>query len=113
VYGDGKQSRDFTHINDIVEANWLACKNGSAGEVFNIGGGSRISLNDVITMIQDIVGQELEVRYEGTQKGDVRHTSAEMTKARLELGYEPKVPLEAGLREEYAWIKALVGLPVG
>ena len=109
VYGDGEQSRDFTHVNDIIEANWLACEKGLPGEVFNIGGGSRISLNDVILMMRDIVGREIEVRYEGTQKGDVRHTAAEMTKARLELGYEPRVPLEVGLREEYAWIETLVG----
>ena len=79
------------------------------GEVFNIGGGSRISLNDVIPIIEDIAGREMKVRYEGTQKGDVRHTSADMTKARLELGYEPKTPIEEGLRDEYAWIRELVG----
>jgi len=109
VYGDGEQSRDFTHVNDIVEANWLASENGLPGEVFNIGGGSRISLNDVIPIIQDIVGREIEVRYEGTQKGDVRHTSADMTKARQKLGYEPKTPIEEGLRDEYAWVRELVG----
>lgn len=109
VYGDGEQSRDFTHVNDIVEANWLASENGLPGEVFNIGGGSRISLNDVIPIIEDIAGREMKVRYEGTQKGDVRHTSADMTKARLELGYEPKTPIEEGLRDEYAWIRELVG----
>jgi len=109
VYGDGEQSRDFTHVDDIVEANWLASKNGLPGEVFNIGGGSRISLNDVIPIIQDIVGRKLEVRYEASQKGDVRHTSADMAKARLELGYEPKMPIKEGLKYEYAWIKELVG----
>ena len=109
VYGDGEQSRDFTHVDDIVEANWLASENGLPGEVFNIGGGSRISINDVIPIIQDIAGREMKVRYEGTQKGDVRHTSADMTKARLELGYEPKTPIEEGLRDEYAWIRELVG----
>jgi UDP-glucose 4-epimerase len=109
VYGDGEQSRDFTHVDDIVEANWLASEKGAPGDIFNIGGGSRISINDVIPIIQDIAGQEMDVRYEGTQKGDVRHTSADMTKARTELGYEPKVPVEEGLRDQYAWIKELVG----
>jgi UDP-glucose 4-epimerase len=107
VYGDGEQSRDFTHVDDIVEANWLASENGLPGEIFNIGGGSRISLNDVIRIMQDIAGCEMDVRYEGVQKGDVRHTSAEITKARLELGYEPKTLIEDGLREEYDWIKEL------
>lgn len=109
VYGDGEQSRDFTHVDDIVEANWLASENGLPGEVYNIGGGSRSSLNDVIPIIEDIVGREIEIRYEGSQKGDVRHTSADMSKACIELGYEPKILIEEGLRDEYAWVRELVG----
>jgi UDP-glucose 4-epimerase len=108
VYGDGEQSREFTHVDDIVEATWMASKNGLAGEVFNIGGGSRITLNQVIRIIQEIVDREIEARYEGKQKGDVRHTFADMTKAAEELGYQPKVQLQDGLRREYEWIKGLV-----
>jgi UDP-glucose 4-epimerase len=95
-------------VDDIVEATWMASKNGLAGEVFNIGGGSRISLNQVIRIIQEIVDREIEARYEGKQKGDVRHTFADMTKAAEELGYQPKVQLQDGLRREYEWIKGLV-----
>lgn len=105
IYGDGKQSRDFTHVKDIVEANWLAFRKAAPGEVFNIGGGSRVTLNEVIEIIEEIVGRELKIRYRGVQKGDVRHTMADMTKAEGKLGYRPKVSLENGLRTEYEWIK--------
>jgi len=108
VYGDGEQSREFTHVDDIVEATWMASKNGLPGEVFNIGGGSRITLNQVIRLIQEIADCEIEVRYEEKQKGDVRHTFADMTKAAEELGYQPKVQLKDGLRREYEWIRELV-----
>ena len=107
VYGDGEQSRDFTHVHDIVEANWLAFEKAQPGEVFNIGGGSRITLKEVIEMMEEIVGRELEVHYQGVQKGDVRHTLADMTKAKEKLGYKPKVSIEDGLRTEYEWIKKL------
>lgn len=109
IYGDGRQSRDFTHVDDIVEANWLALEKGQPGEVFNIGGGSRVTLNEVVEMIKTMVGRELEVHYEGVQKGDVRHTFADMTKAEKKLGYRPKVPIKDGLQREYEWIKAFVG----
>ncbi len=108
VYGDGEQSREFTHVDDIVEATWMASKNGLPGEVFNIGGGSRITLNQVVRIIQEIVDREIEVRYEGKQRGDVRHTFADMTKAQEKLGYKPKVQLQDGLRREYEWIRELV-----
>jgi len=108
VYGDGQQSRDFTHVDDIVEANWLALEKGSPGAVYNIGGGSRVTLNEVIEMIKAMVGQELKVDYEGVQKGDVRHTFADMSKAEGELGYQPKVSIQEGLEREYEWIQSLV-----
>ena len=108
VYGDGEQSREFTHVDDIVEATWMASENGLPGEVFNIGGGSRITLNQVLRIIQEIVDREIEARYEGKQKGDVRHTFADMTKAQEKLGYKPKVQLQDGLRREYEWIRELV-----
>lgn len=109
VYGDGRQSRDFTHVDDIVEANWLASERGLPGDVYNIGGGSRVTLNEVIDMIKAMVGQALKVNHEGVQKGDVRHTFADMSKARETLGYEPKVSMQEGLAREYEWIKGFVG----
>ena len=105
VYGDGEQSRDFTHVSDIIEANWLAFQKASPGEVFNIGGGSRITLNEVIEIIKEMTGVNFEVRYKDVQKGDVRHTSADMTKAKQELGYNPLVSIKEGLKTEYGWIK--------
>ncbi len=108
VYGDGEQSRDFTHVDDIVEANWLAFEKALPGEVFNIGGGSRITLNGVIEIIMEIAGRELEVDYEDKQKGDVRHTMADMAKAKEKLGYKPKVLIQDGLKTEYDWIRGLV-----
>ena len=108
VYGDGQQSRDFTHVDDIVEANWLALEKGSPGKVYNIGGGSRVTLNEVIEMIKAMVGRELKVHYEGVQKGDVRHTFADMSKARGKLGYQPKVSIQDGLEREYEWIQSQV-----
>jgi len=108
VYGDGEQSRDFTHVDDIVESNWLAFEKAQPGEVFNIGGGARITLNEVIEIIKEIVGRELEVQYQSVQKGDVRHTFADMTKAKEKLGYKPKVSIQEGLQTEYEWIRSLV-----
>jgi UDP-glucose 4-epimerase len=108
VYGNGEQSRDFTHVDDIVEANWLASEKALPGEVFNIGGGSRVTLNEVIEIIEEIAGRELEVGYQAKQKGDVQHTMADMTKAKEELGYKPKVSIRDGLKTEYEWIKELV-----
>jgi nucleoside-diphosphate-sugar epimerase len=107
VYGNGEQSRDFTHVDDIVEANWLALERALPGEVFNIGGGSRITLNGVIEIIKEIAGRELNVHYQAKQTGDVRHTMADITKAKEKLGYKPKVSIEDGLRTEYEWIKEL------
>jgi UDP-glucose 4-epimerase len=108
VYGTGEQTRDFTYISDIVEANWLASEKPVQGEVFNIGGGSRISLNQVIDLIRQIVGVDLDVDREDAQKGDVRHTSADMTKAMDLLGYKPKVSIEEGLKMEFEWIKNMM-----
>lgn len=108
VYGDGEQSRDFTHVDDIVEANWLAYQKAQPGEVFNIGGGSRITLNEAIEVMKKIMDRDVEVHCQGVQKGDVRHTSADITKAQEKLGYMPKVSIQDGLRAEYEWIKDIM-----
>jgi len=108
VYGDGEQSRDFTHVDDIVEANWLAFERAQPGEVFNIGGGARITLNEAIEVIKEISGRGIEVDYRSREKGDVRHTMADMTKASEKLGYRPKVSTRDGLKTEYEWMKEWV-----
>lgn len=105
MYGDGEQTRDFTYIDDIVTANILAMSKGQDGKVYNIGGGSRISINKVIDMIARISGKNPKVKQLGIQKGDMKDTLADITRAKTELGYEPIVKLEVGLEKEYIWMK--------
>ena len=109
IYGDGKQTRDFTFVADAVDANISAMTNGTPGGVYNIGGGSRISVNDVLAILGRISGIEPKISYEERQKGDVQDTCADTTLAKKELLYEPKVGIEEGLRQEYEWLKGLMG----
>jgi UDP-glucose 4-epimerase len=105
IYGDGKQTRDFTYISDVVEANILAMESGRVGEIFNIGGGTQISLNEAIEILEGIIGKGIKRRYVERQRGDVRDTRADITRARERLGYRPKVELREGLEEEVRWLK--------
>jgi len=101
IYGDGEQSRDFTFIENVVEANLLACKNGLedySGEVFNIAMGKRITVNDLVTKINKILSTNISPKYARPRPGDVKHSLANIGKARQYLEYEPKVDFEAGLR---------------
>lgn len=107
VYGDGEQTRDFTYIADAVEANLLAMRYASPGTVFNIGGGSRVSINHVIRLLEKILGKKAIVDYQKAQHGDVRHTLADTSAAQEALGFEPKVDLEEGLRAQVAWQRSL------
>jgi len=98
VYGDGEQSRDFTYVDNVVEANLLALQASAApGNVCNIGCGERITLNTLIRLLEEIIGVKAEVNYASSKPGDVRHSLADITAARHLLGYEPKVPLKEGL----------------
>ena len=105
LFGDGAQSRDFTYVDDIVAANLAAATNDVAGQVFNVGGGSRTTVNEVIASIGAIVGRAPVVENLEVQKGDVRHTAADTSRARAELGYVPRVPLRTGLEREVAWVR--------
>jgi UDP-glucose 4-epimerase len=105
VFGDGTQTRDFTYVDDAVEANFLAAECDSVGEVFNIGGGSRISVSGLIEEIENIMGKNAKIKYVEKQKGDVRDTLADVNKARKELGWKPKVEIEEGLRKFVEWWK--------
>ncbi|MFO0611375.1 MAG: GDP-mannose 4,6-dehydratase [Polyangiaceae bacterium] len=102
MYGDGRQTRDFTFIDDVVDANLLALKDGAEG-VYNVGGGSRVTLEDVLATLGRIAGRPIEVERLGDQPGDVQHTAADTTLAREKLGYAPKVTLEVGLRRQFEW----------
>ena len=104
LYGDGDQTRDFTFVSDAVAAN-LACMDAPvSGDLFNVGGGSRISVNRVLELMQSISGREARIRRIDDQKGDVRHTFADTTRAREALGFSPSVSTEEGLRREWEWI---------
>ncbi len=109
IYGDGEQTRDFTFVDDIVEACLAASRLGRAGEVYNIGGGHRERMNDLLPVLEDTCGKKVEVRREDKQKGDVEHTHADIGKARTELGFGPRTVLKEGLRQEWDWIRALYG----
>jgi UDP-glucose 4-epimerase len=99
VYGDGEQSRDFTYVDNVVDANLLALRaKAASGEVCNIGCGQRISLNELIQMLQEIVARKAQVIYAPAKAGDVRHSLADIEKARGLLGYVPKVKIAEGLR---------------
>jgi nucleoside-diphosphate-sugar epimerase len=99
VYGDGEQSRDFTYIDNVIEANMLALRARNApGEVCNIGCGQRVSLNDLIRMLEEVIGVRAQVNYAPPKPGDVRHSLADITKAARVLEYVPKIQIEEGLR---------------
>jgi len=109
VYGDGTQTRDFTYINDVVEASILVANSELEGEVFNVGGGSRISVNKLIRKIEDITGENARIKYIEKQKGDVRDTLADVSKISNELNWKPEVATEEGLRRFVEWYKTTVG----
>jgi nucleoside-diphosphate-sugar epimerase len=101
VYGDGSQTRDFTYVSDVVEANILAATSPSAvGGIFNIAGGTRVSLREVIAMLEEISQAPLPVIFTEKQRGDVRDTFADITQAERVLGYRPQVTLREGLQRE-------------
>jgi len=104
LYGDGLQTRDFTYVSDAVGATLAAATSGRGGSVYNVGGGARVSLLDVIREIEDITGSQLRLRHESSQKGDMRDTYADTTAALRDLGYRPRVTLREGLEAEWAWL---------
>lgn len=108
IYGDGQQTRDFTFVSDAIAANLAAATVPEAiGEVFNIGGGSRVVLAEVIDTIEQIVGQPIKRDHQGLAMGDARHTAADVSKAKRILGYQPQVSLREGLTQEWQWIQSL------
>jgi nucleoside-diphosphate-sugar epimerase len=104
IYGDGEQTRDFTYVANVVDGVLRACEAPKApGEVMNVACGTRISLNELLAVMNRIVGTRLEAIYKEDRPGDVRDSQADITKARELLGYEPHVDLEEGLRQTIAW----------
>ncbi|MFW6160191.1 MAG: GDP-mannose 4,6-dehydratase [Acidobacteriota bacterium] len=107
IYGDGNQTRDFTYISDIVDANVAAFYQGIPGEIYNVGGGEQKKLNDVLRIIEKVTGKNLNIQKESRQEGDVPHTLASIEKARSELSYKPHFSLESGLRAQWHWIQQI------
>lgn len=104
VFGDGEQSRDFTYIENIVDLTLRACEApGASGLVFNGGTGARITLNDVLRMLEKISGNSVRAKYDPPRSGDIRHSQADINLARKVLGYEPLVNFQEGLRQTWAW----------
>jgi UDP-glucose 4-epimerase len=110
LYGDGEQTRDFTFVADAVAATVAAATRGVPGRSYNIGGGSRVSMNEVIALIGRIAGRPLRVTREATQKGDMRDTYADTSLARYDLGFAPSVSLEEGIKAEYQWLSSTPAL---
>ena len=104
VFGDGLQTRDFTYVDDIVAALRAAALSGRPGSVYNVGGGERVALNDVLRMIEDVTGRPLRVQRQEAQKGDMRDTFADTTAAARDLGFRSSVSLREGLAREWAWL---------
>jgi UDP-glucose 4-epimerase len=107
LFGDGKQTRDFTYVSDIVAGTLAAAERGVPGEVYNVGGGGNISMLDVLEIIRSEIG-EMRVRQMPGQRGDARDTSADVSRARGQIGYAPAFDLEQGLHEQAAWHRSLV-----
>lgn len=108
VFSDGEQTRDFTFVGDAVRANILAATKGTPGGVYNIGGGSRVTVNEVLALMGRVTGTAPKVHRGPAQKGDMRHTFADTTRAQAELGFAPRVGLEEGLTAEYQWLTSIL-----
>ena len=107
IYGDGSQTRDFTFVSDAVAATIAAGDRGLPGRAYNVGGGSRVSVQHVLDILERLTGHPLKISRESAQKGDVRDTFADTSLARTDLGFAPKVSLEQGLEAEYRWLSKL------
>ncbi len=105
IFGSGDQTRDFTFIEDVVQANILAAEAENPTEIYNIGGGSRVSLNETIAILEEIVGTSLKRNTTGRQKGDVKDTWSDGDRAAEEIGFRPKVKLKDGLTRMVDWMR--------
>jgi UDP-glucose 4-epimerase len=108
LFGDGGQTRDFTFVADAVAATIAAATRGVPGRVYNIGGGSRVSITEVLEMIGRVAGRRPVIQGDSAQKGDMRHTYADTGLARKDLGFAPAVGLEAGLAAEHQWLVGIL-----
>jgi UDP-glucose 4-epimerase len=105
-FGDGLQTRDFTFVADAVSATAAAAVRGVPGRVYNIGGGARVSLREVFDLIARVSGRAVTIDQQGPQKGDMRDTYADTSRAQADLAFAPSVTLEEGLRAMWRWMEA-------
>jgi nucleoside-diphosphate-sugar epimerase len=106
VFGDGEQTRDFTYIDNVVQANLLACEAPVAsGKVINVGTGTRTSLNQTLQLLREISGENLQAKYEPVREGDIHDSQADIALSRELLQYEPTVDFPEGLRRTFEWYK--------
>jgi nucleoside-diphosphate-sugar epimerase len=107
VYGDGRQTRDFTYIDNVIQANLAACvaPKAACGGVFNIACGERVSLLDILEIVYALAGKRVDPVFEPSRPGDVRDSLAEISRAREVVGYDPKVPFGEGLRTTFEWFR--------
>jgi UDP-glucose 4-epimerase len=110
IYGDGTQSRGFTYVDDVVEANLLAARSRYEGKAFNVGGASSATVNELLALIEDILGKTARVRHEPFAKGDARKTLADMSRTRRMLGLQARTPLRDGLPPAVHSIREFYGL---
>jgi len=109
IYGDGEQSRDFTFVQNVVDANLLAAQTPQGvGEVMNLAVGGRYSLNEALKVLNRIFSSQVQARYELPRSGDIKHSQADIARAREMLGYEPKIDFEKGLRHTVEWYRGKV-----
>lgn len=106
ILGDGEQSRDFVHVSDVVQANLRAMKAELPNKqlICNVGRGEQTSLNQILTLLGEIMGYPIPVRYQPERAGDIRHSLSEISRARAQLGYEPQIGLAEGLEATLAWL---------
>jgi UDP-glucuronate 4-epimerase len=107
LFGDGSQTRDFTYVDDIVTAVRAAALSGRPGSVYNVGGGERVALNEVLRLIESVTGQRLQVQRQEPQMGDMKDTFADTSAASRDLGFRSTVSLAEGLAREWQWIQGV------
>jgi UDP-glucose 4-epimerase len=107
IFGDGNQTRDFTYIDDVVEATLQAAFNGKNGEIYNIGGGNQIKINDVLYLLEEITKKKIKYKNIEAQKGEMLHTLALINKAKKDLNFAPKTNLQEGLQKEWNWLQKI------
>jgi UDP-glucose 4-epimerase len=108
IYGDGEQTRDFTYVGNVVDGNWMAAsapREKVAGEVFNMAAGGQTSLNDLMDVLNEIMGTDITPQYTDERPGDIKHSRADISKAQKRMGYQPKISLLEGIRHTVDWYR--------